>query len=227
MSLQDVTVAHNSKAGNRMNERARARFLARARRAGLVALTLGLIGSSASATGAGPSSATAVFVPNDRVPLSEFKYKSGSSVTLHVDPEILAWISVHSGTVKVCILKQNGTLQFVNPTSTNPTTGEVTLTNSLLAGSCVVVSSSLKQCLTVGTPSIVTHWDASLNGGRGGQSVGATDGLSTLDLDVSNEVLVVTGDGIGNTNENWPDVYPPDPYAFASDLHALFSDGSG
>jgi hypothetical protein len=178
---------------------------------------------SVAATPQGPASNPgAIFVPTDRVPLSEFVDKTSTLVTVHVDPEILAWVSAHGSSVRVALqTSSNQQFSFV-ATSVNPVTGEVTLSNTTL-GKCTAVCTLLRQ-----DPSVVTHWNQSLNSGRGGQQIGARDGLSVLDMDVVTGAYTGSG-GILNTDPNWFDPAHPEAgkYYFASNLYALFSDGTG
>jgi hypothetical protein len=174
-----------------------------------------------------PSSPDKLFVPGDRVPLSEFRRKTSGTVVLHVDPEVLGWIAAQSGTVQVAVRALGGTITYLAATAVDAGAGTVTLKAPPL-GNCVAVCSLLRQDLPV-----VTHWNAALNGGRGGQQTGARDALLELDLDLLTGQLEAEGNYL-NTNVDpalpayWGDADPAvGPYFFASDRWALFSDGTG
>ncbi len=173
------------------------------------------------------SSPDKLFVPGSRVPLSEFRRKTSGTVVLHVDPEVLAWIAAQSGAVQVAVRASGGAITYLAATAVDAAAGTVTLTAPLLGG-CVAVCSLLQQDLPV-----VTHWNAALNGGRGGQQTGARDALLTLDLDAATGQLEAGGNYL-NANDDpalpdyWGDPDPAvGPYFFASDRYALFSDGTG
>lgn len=53
----------------------------------------------------GPSAPQLLFVPGNRVPLSEYVAKNQFTATMHVEPEILQWICDHSGAVQVAVRK--------------------------------------------------------------------------------------------------------------------------
>jgi hypothetical protein len=174
-----------------------------------------------------PSAAGQLFVPGSRVPLSEFRRKTTGTVVLHVEPGILAWIAAQSGKLQVAVRTATGVVEYLPASAVDVAAGTVTLTWPAF-GTCVAVSNLLKHDLPV-----VTHWNASLNGGRGGQQTGARDALLPLGLDPATSTLEVDGHYL-NTNADplqssyWGDDDPAvGAYYFASDRYALFSDGTG
>lgn len=197
----------------------RERLLSRSLRVGLLlALPLSITPALAQKTGF----VGGLFAPGDHVPLSGYvdKQLTTSTVTMHVDVEILAWIQAQSGSVQVA-RKALGPVQYLAPTSVDYGTGIVTLSGPGV-GTCVVVTSLLTQDLD-----IVSHWDAGLNGGRGGQSIGAADGISTLDFDPVTGQPFSSGGNIRSSNPSWVHPVSGDRYYWASDVYALFSDGTG
>lgn len=176
-----------------------------------------------------PASTAPLFVPSSYVPLSEFAPKAGSTVVLHVEPEVLDWIvDNHPGSVRVALRQSSGPMGFLTPSGVDVETGEVTL-NSTFTGDCVVVSLDVEH-----DTAIVTHWDESLNSGRGGRSEGATDGIFMWDYDpvsgVYERVLPCT------PPPTVPGLYvpivpcgspPSGTLAYNTSQTAYFSDGSG
>jgi len=196
----------------------------------------------ADARQAGPSSGSVMFVPSNRVPLSEFKVKNGNIVTLHVDPDVLTWIAAQPGaslpsSVQVAVRKANGQIVYPNATSANTTTGEVKLNQALLLGDCVATTTLLRQ-----ETDIVTHWNAEENWDeeqdiwRGGQEPEAKDGLATIDVNTSTGELVSSTAVWANLDDpadaptewEWfdPDHEEAGPYVYRSDRYALYDDGS-
>lgn len=196
--------------------------------------------------GPGPLSGTALFVPGIYVPLSDFQPKAGfASVTLTVDPRVLEWIDDETPGepntpgeflhLRVALRSAFGSITYFAPTDADWTAGTVDFTHNL-AGDCVVVSDLLRH-----NPTIVTHWKATLNSGRGRQTIGAKDGLFLWDYvydpgqpPINRHKLVGPTEGpngpIENPGNDWGD--PPGtpstaPYSYGSDRIALFSDGSG
>jgi hypothetical protein len=186
------------------------------------------------ASAQGPASTpSSVFVPGNRVPLSEFVVKSTNAIVLHVDPEVLTWVVNPPGgggsLPLVAVRSSGGTVQYVNATGWNTNTGTVTLNSSTLMGDCVVVSNQLRH-----DTAIATHWDPTANGGRGGQAVGTatayTGGIISMGLDVTMTPPVTHVGTIFSLSSSWYEpTAGPDAgkYTFASDVYALFSDGSG
>lgn len=199
-----------------------------------------------------PVSSTALFVPADYVPLSDFKLKGVSQqVTLSVHPEILDWIHDQEPSnpltnLRVAIQNASGGINLFAPTTVNWSAGTVKLNNAV-PGRCVVVSGLLLH-----NPRVATHWKADLNAGRGGQWLGGKDGLNVwdyqydqYDLDAvppnsKHQLTSALGSNgeVGNTNPVWgnppgtpatetePEIPSTHPYAYASDRIALFSDGT-
>lgn len=199
-------------------QHARAREFARALCVGATLLAL----PTSALAQAGPSTASKIYDPGSRVPLSEYKGKSGNTVTLHVEPEILTWIAGQSGTVQVAVRSSLGSISYANATSVNTGNGEVKLTSLLLTGDCVAVTTLLKQNLT-----LVTNWDEALHSGRGGFSLGATGSIAGIDLDTTGTGTLVGAVGSGSTvslDPNWDDA--GGDYYYASDVYALFDEGT-
>jgi hypothetical protein len=192
-------------------------------RAGRIVFTaVSLLVPCALAMAQGPDSDDAsLFVPEKAgsvfpVPLSEFKHADGTTtLQLQVDPRVSQWVAARSGTVAF----MKSTSQVPIPFSTgNYTTGVFTLT-SPAAGDYVCMSDLLLQ-----DPQVVTHWSSA---GQGAQSVGATDGLISVDYVPATGKLAKTG-SIESTNPNHKlGTYPiGGEYFFATDVLNLFSDGT-
>lgn len=199
------------------------------------AALVALAGLSAAASAQGPASpAASVFVPGNRVPLSEFAVKATNTIVLHVDPEILNWILSPQGgggsLPLVAVRLAGGSIQYATATGVNANGGTVTLNSAMWMGDCVVVSNQLRH-----DTAIATHWDPAANGNRGGQAVGPTTaftgGIISMGLDVTTTPATVTHAGtILSSDPNWYDATAgpvAGKYTFASNTYALFSDGTG
>lgn len=217
----------------------------------LAFLAVALLGAPVPALSAGPPpespdtaaprSTTKLFVPETLVPLSQFARKDASTaLTLTVAPEILSWVKStaialgHDPLDHLFVaVESGGSITFGLPEDwTRATTGAVTLSANV-AGDCVVVSDLLLH-----DPAVVTHWLATANGGRGGQDLGARDGLliwdyrydaATSSHGLATYPAVGPNGPILNTDPAWgnpPGGVSSHPYKFASDRIALFSDGS-
>ncbi len=168
-----------------------------------------------------------LFVPGTHVPLSEFVAKSTAARTieLHVEPEILAWVAAHAGAVNVALRDGGGAITYAPATSVDGVTGRVRYASQEV-GDAVVVSDLLLH-----EPQVVTHWNAALNpsptGPRGGQQIGATDGLSTYAYDAAKGDLDEQGSGLKSSDDLWADPLGGGPYYYASDVRAVFADGTG
>ena len=190
----------------------------------VVLLAFGINASLARA--ANPSDPHAIFVPGDQVPLSDFQpAMAGVPITLQVRPEILQWLVAKGHPIEVAV-HVGDSVTDVAPDAFAALAGTVTYTPSSDAD-VVVVSDALVNDFPV-----VTHWNASLNalggvGGqpRGGQEVGAADGIDWRDYDPVS----------GKTIKSSPHVVNDDPayadpiggtYVYASNKYAVFSDGT-
>jgi hypothetical protein len=188
-----------------------------------------LLGAAFPAHGQAPASdLDQLFDPGGRVPLSEFvdgaDVPTGQALIMTVKPELLAAIATYGATLEVAQSSAGGTV-FHTPTSVDPVTGLVTLLSDVDERFCVTTGA-----LTNDFP-LVTHWDATANNGRGGQVPGQHDAISTYELDLLDEKpgdLVTTGDSILNDDPAWDNPAAPSagPYMFATNLYAIFSDGS-
>lgn len=186
-----------------------------------VAVCLSTPGLASQASPA--SDPQAIFVPGDQVPLSEFVAGTASvPVTLHVRPAILSWLSTHSHPIEVAV-HTGGTVTDVAPTSYDVVAGTVDYTPTVDAD-LVVVSDALLNDFPV-----VTHWNAALNdpgtGPRGGQQVGASDGIGLLDYDPVTGTFPPSSGSITNMNAAHADPVGGQ-YQYATDLLAVFSDGT-
>lgn len=167
--------------------------------------------------------------PNGEVPLSQFTSGDGTNdVVLQVRPEILQWIATNGGTIQV--FDENGSpVPVLNQDNVS---GEIECLPP--AGVGVVATSALLKNHFLGTDqAIVTHWDSSLNGGRGGHLPDATDGIgahrypSSLSQspDIYNADPAHRDDSIILDPQILAD--PEDAmYWFKTQDYALFSDGS-
>jgi hypothetical protein len=185
----------------------------------LVAAT-SLAPTAAALQSAPQSPATSLYAPNNRVPLSEFVEKGASPVVMHVFPEVLQWVVANTTTQVAVLPTGGGTVSFHTATAVDANAGTVTF-DSTVTGTCVVVCPLMHQDL-----SVVTHWESPNPARpRGGQLTGAYGALNPLDVDLTENELIGTGTGIGNQNPAWGDAHGV--YTWATDLYALFSDGTG
>jgi hypothetical protein len=162
------------------------------------------------------------------VPLSQFvSAGGGETAVLHVRPEILAWLVGENARVEVSARSSTGVKDTVAD-SFDTVTGIVTFTPPVDAD-LVVVSGELRHDLPV-----VTHWNASRNlldgflgAPRGGQQVGASDGIGQLDYDPGSGALF--GKDVDILNQDPTEGHAhlvAGPYAFSTHRWALFSDGT-
>ena len=185
----------------------------------------------------------ALFVPDELVPLSEYVIlpSSGSTrtVTLHVRRGIQQYATTQSAPVQIAVQattedRQTGSYSlYAKVGNTNST-----VTFDVPAGAearVVAVSSVLLNEFP-----IVTHWSSAENDDRGGFSEGATDGLGSIECGTNSgdpETYGVNHGTGGSVTSDDPDhvdtSQTPPPafpslyrYHFATDLYALFSDGS-
>lgn len=176
----------------------------------------------------------AVFVPGDRVPLSEFVLAPMNQATvLHVHPDVLNGVS---SPIRVCLQPpeeepDGGSFTEVVPSAVDTVAGTVTFTPNRLRRAVVVTESLLNDF------PVVTHWEDSLNslGGlngepRGGQCRDGTDGISTRDWGFDPSVPGATVRTFYSTQSDagpWPD--PSDTsrtLLYGTNRYALFSDGT-
>ncbi len=133
----------------------------------------------------GQSDPAAIFVPGDRVPLSKFKTVGGTGnpvlVQFDLPPGLLAWLVNNPGGsgykgLEIASLAPGGSVNIL-PMPTNATDNGTTISFTVsppagLLTSFVVVSRKFKNQFP-----IVTHWSNSLNAGKGGFSLGASDDI--------------------------------------------------
>ncbi len=195
-----------------------------------------LLGSSALAPAAAQtapaSDLVALFNPvddlgQDLVPLSEFVQSSvGLSQTLHVraelfgsTPEVLRIAEFHPATqtvrlyVPAAVVLQDGLgqpLPFAEFTHTT-VSGQAFL---------VVVHPLLTNRFAGGV-GMVTHWKRDATGSDGSWSMGATDGIT--DVDIVNGQYTQTQVG----GEDMPPALPPTPYFWNSAEYSFFEDSTG
>ena len=217
---------HRHMAAEHSHSASRRRLGTRAVALASAALALFALSGPSRAQGGTPSNPHALFVPGDEVPLSQFVAgSSGTPATLNVRPAILEWLVTHSHPIQVAEY-DGSTVTKVAAATYNVPAGTVTHTPSADAA-LVVVSSVL-----VNDFPIVTHWNSSLNarggvGGlpRGGQQLGASDGIATLDYDPVSGTTTSSGDSWLNGNAGHAHA-TGGKYYFATDKYALFSDGT-
>ncbi len=165
-----------------------------------------------------------MFVPGSYVPLSEFTDTANEAVgevDVHVDPLILDWLDTNDKTLRIAVQSSTG-VAYHKPSRVNPTSGRV-LFKTALVGNFVAVADGLSNDLP-----IVTHWDQSKNGGRGGRQSGARDGI--MRIVVQNPAVgfaLLGASRIYNFNPAFADPAGVDqPYFFRTNDYALFSDGT-
>jgi len=165
-----------------------------------------------------------IFVPDTYVPLSPFVQINTASTTLelNVAKELLIWLEAQNATLKIAQYDANGVL-YKNPTAINQDSATIKLA-AANPGVYVAISEDLKNDYP-----IVTHWNQTLNNGRGGQQEGASDALGFIDADIFSNTPTIGGLNIKNANPNHahPQSNNDDGlYAWATDKYALYSDGS-
>lgn len=193
-------------------------------------LLLGLVLSlpSGALADSSPSPVTDLFVPADRVPLSRFvdpaAVPPGQQIVFVVKKDVLSALAPNSLRIAE---DTSGGVVFHIPTTVDVGAGTVAISPGPV-GRCVVTSNELRNDFP-----LVTHWDASENLGRGGQHVGGTSGIYTYHLDLNGDdpvKSVLTDPARGPVLNLGPDHNDPmtnEPYEYATDAYALFSDGSG
>ena len=159
-----------------------------------------------------------IFAPDlDHVPLSAF-LDSSASTTVAVHPEILEWIDANGYTIELTIDALNAN-DYEDVAGYDKTLGEVYLNTPLPTDPFVVTTPELVNHFYSKDSAILTHWDQSLHGGKGGHAPGGLDGIGTLELGVAGNPIQT-----GGTIEV-PCVAGGPRYD--TDNYSLFSDGSG
>lgn len=212
---------------------------------------LGWSSPAFSQVGYPASDPLAVFAPDEFVPLSEYAIaQQGTTVTLSVHPDILAWASsTLPPSIKIARQlitvgdTEDGPFQLKNPTAIDVVGGTVSFT-AARTSRIVVVSTGLRNDFP-----IVTHWDASANpdGGyddpnipnvpgvepppRGGQSPDATDGIGRMEFTTSAAspsvpTLHLSGGGAIYAEPSEDHRVDGHRAYFATHRYALFSDGT-
>ena len=204
-----------------------------------------LLGLTSSALAQGPASDPAlIFDPDGRVPLSDYvqlaAYPGGGAPSvlgayMTVWPDLLDDLvdettsppEVPEDIIEVTRISGVGAITHVEPAWVNMTTGGVFVPH--LEGTpdydaiYVVTVPSLGNDLPM-----ATHWDAGhvdSNGVEGRQSTGATDGLTELDLDTSENELYATSFE-STLNGDSGHALSGEMYYFNTDEFNLFSDGT-
>lgn len=164
-----------------------------------------------------------VFVPDNRVPVSVFQTTPQSQTELgfFVRKEILDFVISSNGNLWIAscpTLNSNGfcleKITFTNPQQILQERNQV-LSSLLPAGIHVVVTDALRNQFP-----IVTHWNQSLNDGRGGQQVRGTDRLGKIGY-VPETDAVQTASSVFSTEKTSPWNYNTVNYGlFSSDQTA-------
>lgn len=127
------------------------------------------------------------FVPDKFVPLSSFVEVNSNPFILPVNKKILRFLD--SKKIKV-VIQKNGTLTYVKPSNIDVDNGriKVSVSENLIGGIATAVSPMLLNDFP-----IVTHWDQSLNSGKGSFRLGASDLLGIVDIDpITNQPIEET-----------------------------------
>ena len=149
-----------------------------------------------------------VFIPERNIPISVFIEKtSGTSIELAVKKEVLQGIPAES--IKIAC-KSSDSLVYYNPTEIDVAGGKVKHNNLSANGKFVAITTVWQNDFP-----IVTHWDQSLNSGRGGVRYGASDGIKEQDLDANGNVVYI--DNVFDTNHDSPYMYNTENYAMIAD----------
>lgn len=150
-----------------------------------------------------------IFVPQNFVPLSTFvKADARSSFSLPVRSDILFFLAARPTKISIAYQTPQG-INYLTPSRIDHTGGKV-YAIAPRTGYYTVVSDAFTNDFP-----IVTHWDQSLNGGKGGPRIGAVDPLGIIDVDPQ------TGEG---KQESYIfDRNPDSPYQYATDKYAFFS----
>jgi len=154
-----------------------------------------------------------IFIPYYFTPLSSFLKNTNNtqtSLTFKVHPDVLNYILNNQFPGAVAHQDDQGTLNFIAPSSVDVINGSVTLDTNL-NGKFVFIAEPFTNDLD-----IVTHWQQSLNNGKGGFSLGARDALGLIDYYPPTNQFNVTWDIYNDADDS-------NPYTYNTDKYALFS----
>lgn len=151
-----------------------------------------------------------IFVPDKFVPISEYVRIDDCSeaARINVRPELLKALAGNGSKVQAAFYR-NKTLEYSDILSIDEDNGFVSITPKEV-GIYAIVTDELQNAYP-----IVTNWNASLNGGRGGPQSGGTDGIGVLRLNA------VTGER--EVDLPIRDSDTSNPFYYRTDAFALFA----